>query len=65
MTRVPRSSGGAPFKVVMMGDSGVGKTSIVLQLTERVFHARTKATIAAGCVSKEIQTSAGAASLTV
>jgi small GTP-binding protein len=52
-------------KVVMLGDSGVGKTSIVLQLSEHAFRATTTPTVGSGCFFKEIPTPLGAARLHV
>ena len=60
------SEGDVPtFKVVMMGDSGVGKTSIVLQLSEHVFRAMTKPTVGSGCVEKRITTPSGPVRLSI
>jgi small GTP-binding protein len=52
-------------KVVMLGDSGVGKTSIVLQLMEHVFRRLTSPTVGSGCFYKEATTSKGAVRLNV
>ncbi|OHT11725.1 small GTP-binding protein [Tritrichomonas foetus] len=46
-------------KVVMLGNSGVGKTSIVLQLKEKVFKRMVTPTVGSGVNVKEIQTSKG------
>lgn len=46
-------------KVVMLGDSGVGKTSIVLRLCEKVFRETTAPTVGSGYAKKEFQTKNG------
>ena len=53
------------FKVVLMGDSGVGKTSIVLQLSEHVFRDITKPTVGSGCIEKRVNTSFGTIKLNI
>lgn len=53
------------FKVVLMGDSGVGKTSIVLQFSEHVFREITRPTVGSGCVNKRIITQKGPCSLMI
>jgi small GTP-binding protein len=52
-------------KVVMLGDSSVGKTSIVLQLSEHVFRRMTTPTVGSGCFFKEIPTTKGPVPLKV
>jgi small GTP-binding protein len=52
-------------KVVMLGDSGVGKTSIVLQLSEHAFRRMTTPTVGSGCFFKEITTTKGVSRLNV
>jgi small GTP-binding protein len=56
---------GIAHKVVMLGDSGVGKTSIVLQLMEHVFRRLTSPTVGSGCFHKEITTTKGPIGLNV
>ena len=46
-------------KMVMLGDSGVGKTSIVLRLNDHVFRQMTEPTIGSGVVNKVFETSHG------
>lgn len=53
------------FKVVLMGDSGVGKTSLVLQLSEHVFRTITKPTVGSGCIDKRINTPSGPVKLNI
>lgn len=53
------------FKVVLMGDSGVGKTSIVLQFSEHVFREITRPTVGSGCVNKKVMTQKGLCSLMI
>ena len=52
-------------KVVMLGTSGVGKTSVVLQLHEKVFKRIVMPTVGSGVISKEIKTSKGIVSLRI
>ena len=52
-------------KVVLLGDSGVGKTSIVLQLSEHVFRRNTSPTVGSGVISKEIETPSGLVTLNI
>jgi small GTP-binding protein len=46
-------------KVVMLGCSGVGKTSLVLQLREKVFKRMVTPTVGSGVILKEIMTKNG------
>ena len=46
-------------KVVVLGNSGVGKTSIVLQFAQEIFRRETEATIGASYVTKEVITTRG------
>lgn len=46
-------------KVVVLGDSGVGKTSILLQFSEHVFRRNTAPTVGAGVINKEVNTQSG------
>jgi small GTP-binding protein len=52
-------------KVVMLGDSSVGKTSIVLQLIEHVFRRLSSPTVGSGCFLKEVTTPKGTVRLNV
>ncbi|KAH0795880.1 small GTP-binding protein [Histomonas meleagridis] len=52
-------------KVVLLGDSGVGKTSIVLRLSERVFRRNTAPTVGSGVITKEIETPSGPVTLSI
>lgn len=45
----------ALFKVIVLGDSGVGKTSLVTQYVHKRFSSQYKATIGADFMSKELQ----------
>lgn len=45
----------ALFKVIVLGDSGVGKTSLVAQYVHKRFSNQYKATIGADFMSKELQ----------
>ena len=44
------------FKIVLMGESGVGKSSIALRMVSDTFNANTEATIGASFFSKNINT---------
>jgi small GTP-binding protein len=57
---VPRQM---PSKVIMLGDSAVGKTSIVLQFYKNEFEATSEPTIGAAYVLSELQTSKGPVSI--
>lgn len=46
-------------KVVLLGASGVGKTSIVLQLKEKVFRGMVAPTVGSGVIFKNIETDKG------
>ena len=52
-------------KVVMLGPSGVGKTSVVLQLQEKVFKTMVAPTVGSGVISKDIATPNGNVSLRI
>ena len=41
------------FKVILLGDSGVGKTSIIHQFVDSKFHDRYKATIGVDFLTKK------------
>lgn len=45
----------ALFKIIVLGDSGVGKTSLVAQYVHKRFSSQYKATIGADFVTKELQ----------
>jgi small GTP-binding protein len=47
------------FKVVLLGDSGVGKTSIVQQFERKAFQAQIDSTVGASFLSREIETANG------
>lgn len=55
----------ASFKVVMMGNSGVGKTSIVLRLSEHVFKEITRPTVGSGCITHREETTNGQVTLVI
>lgn len=52
-------------KIVVLGDSGVGKTSILLQFSEHVFRRNTVPTVGAGVINKEVNTQSGPVSLSI
>lgn len=52
-------------KVVLLGASGVGKTSIVLQLKEKVFKNMVTPTVGCGVIFKTINTEKGAVPLKI
>lgn len=52
-------------KVVMLGASGVGKTSIVLQLQDKVFKRMVTPTVGSGVITKEIPTAKGSVCLRI
>ena len=52
-------------KVVLLGDSGVGKTAIVIQLNEGAFRKNTMPTVGSGIYAKEIETDEGPVSITI
>jgi small GTP-binding protein len=56
-------SGQRAAKVIMLGDSSVGKTSIVVQFFRSEFDAASEPTIGAAYVSKAMQTKSGIISL--
>ena len=47
------------FKVVLLGDRGVGKTCLVLRFIEGLYNARQQSTIGAFFLTKKIKTSRG------
>lgn len=49
----------SPQKVVMLGDSGVGKTSILIQLREKTFKRMATPTVGAGVFDRTITTANG------
>lgn len=51
------------FKVVLMGASSVGKTSIVIRFSKGSFNAGQESTIGAAFISRDIQTEKGSVSL--
>ncbi|OHT17211.1 GTP-binding protein YPT52 [Tritrichomonas foetus] len=53
------------YKVVFMGDSGVGKTSIVQRINTSKFDINLDSTIGAAAISKDVQTSQGVISLSI
>jgi small GTP-binding protein len=53
------------YKVVMLGDAGVGKTSIVLRLIEGTFRRMTSPTIGSGTSTKDLVTPSGPVRLTI
>ncbi|EAX91137.1 small GTP-binding protein, putative [Trichomonas vaginalis G3] len=59
------SSESNSHKVVMLGASGVGKTSVVLQLQEKVFKKMVQPTVGSGVISKDILTSKGQVTLRI
>ena len=52
-------------KIVMLGTSGVGKTSILQQLQDHVFKRIVAPTVGSGVIVKEIKTRAGSVSLRI
>ena len=52
-------------KVVLIGDSGVGKTTIVLQLLEKSYHKNTMPTVGSGIFTKKVPTDDGVVILTI
>lgn len=52
-------------KVVMLGESAVGKTSVVLQLNEHVFRAVTAPTVGSGVITKSFETPKGTINLNI
>ena len=59
------SSGNTGHKVVLLGDSGVGKTTIVIQMNEKTFRKNTMPTVGSGIYAREIETDSGPVSLTI
>jgi small GTP-binding protein len=57
--------GKVSHKVVMLGNSGVGKTSIVLRLSERIFRKMTAPTVGSGTFQQDITTPGGNVHLTI
>jgi small GTP-binding protein len=49
----------APRKVVLVGDANVGKTSLLLQLTDHMFRQETTPTVSSGCFIREFPTTNG------
>jgi Ras-related protein Rab-11A len=47
------------FKVVMIGDSGVGKSNLLMRYTKNEFNLESKTTIGVEFATKTIRTSAG------
>lgn len=58
-------SGVPEFKVIIMGDSAVGKTSIVTCLNDQTFSANQDTTIGASFLTKSIKTDVGEVALSV
>jgi small GTP-binding protein len=56
---------GPSHKVVLMGDAGVGKTSILLRLSQHVFQAITTPTVSSGCTVQHFATTNGPVSLQI
>jgi small GTP-binding protein len=52
-------------KVVLVGDSGVGKTSILFQLSEHLFRRMTTPTVDSGCYVQSFKSSHGPVSLQI
>jgi small GTP-binding protein len=52
-------------KVVLVGDSGVGKTSILLQLSEHLFRRITTPTVGSGCYVQSFKSTRGPVSLQI
>ena len=59
------SSNSLIYKVVFIGDSGVGKTSIVQRIKTSKFDGNFDSTIGASAVTKEVQTSQGIITLNI
>lgn len=59
------SSGGPNYKVVMLGDSGVGKTASVIRLNEQYFRQVTAPTVGSGVFAKVFDTEQGRIKLTI
>lgn len=55
----PRKRNITLAKVVLLGDSGVGKTSIVVQLAQQMFREEIEPTVGASYIIKEIETNKG------
>lgn len=53
------------FKVVLLGSSGVGKTSILTQFNDHVFRRIIAPTVGSGMITKDIETNAGTVSLRI
>ena len=53
------------YKVVLIGSSSVGKTSIVIRFSKNTFSANQESTIGAAFISRDIQTDKGSVSLHV
>ena len=47
------------FKIVLLGDRGVGKTCLVLRFIEGLYNSRQQSTIGAFFLTKKIMTSGG------
>jgi Ras-related protein Rab-7A len=43
------------LKIIVLGESGVGKTSLLLRYVERKFTMNTKSTIGANFLTKEVE----------
>ena len=55
MSSTPTPKESAPIKILMIGDSGVGKSSILLRFTEDVFDDDLSCTIGVDCKSEKIR----------
>ena len=53
------------YKVVFMGDSGVGKTSIIQRINTQKFDVNLDSTIGAAAISKDVLTAQGTVSLNI
>ena len=59
------SSANTGHKVVLLGDSGVGKTTIVIQMNEKTFRKNTMPTVGSGIYARDIETDNGPVSMTL
>jgi small GTP-binding protein len=55
----------ATHKVVMLGNSGVGKTSIVVRFREKIFKRMTTPTVGAGTIQETVRTQKGPVRLNI
>lgn len=53
------------YKVVLLGDSGVGKTSTIIRYTEHIFRKNTTPTVGSGIFTEDVETERGPVTMTI